>query len=659
MSRSVAPTSRIALFRRANPALLCWAGLFAVALAVFATASVLRLGDLSPRFSESFLAYGLLPRGAFALLAGAALGLSGALLQRVLRNPAADASTLGIGSGAQLALGAATLFFPALLAEGRFLVAFLGGSGALLVVLALARLREYDPVTTVLCGLVVSLVCGALSATLILYGGDYMLSLHLWGGGTISQSGWRDSSLLFGALIAAILAALLLSRPLTLLGLSDESARGLGAGVGLVRLSVIAIATGLAATVTAAVGIIGFIGLMAANLARLSGARTVNAQLLAAPLMGAVLLFATDAAVLLFETLTTTSLATGAVTALLGGPLLLWLLPRLAHRAGPALSVPVRDIAHRRLALALLLAAIPAAFVLSLVLKPAMDGILLDLAAIEALSPLRWPRLLAGASAGAMLALAGTLLQRLTGNPVASPEVLGISSGAGLGLAVLLLFAPFAGTGPAFAATFAGSLLSLAAILVFARAAGLGPERLLLGGIAVASLAGAGVTLVMARGGPEASRLLDWMSGSTARVGPGLALAEAAILLVLLPLALLAHRWLSLLALGTPTARGLGLSPERAGSALITLAAVLTAAATLAVGPLSFVGLMAPHLARVAGFRRPADQLLAAPLIGALLMIVTDTAARSLAFPYQLPTGLFAALLGGPYLVVMISRQRR
>lgn len=636
-----------------------WALLFVAALAVFGLAARASIQSLAPGFAESFLAFGLLPRGVFALLGGAALGLAGALLQRSLRNPAADPSTLGVSAGAQLALGAATLFAPVLVAEAASLVAFVGGAGALTIVLILARARDWDPVTMILCGLVVSLVCGALSATLILAGGDYMMSLYLWGGGALAQSGWRNDLALAGLVAFAGLAASLLRRPLGLIGLSDETARGLGVSTSVIRLAAVVLAMVLATTVTAFVGIIGFVGLMAANLARLSGARTAGAQLVAAPLVGAVLLFATDAVVLALEAGFGTSIATGAVTALVGGPLLLFLLPRLPKRTVSPMPMHFRRLAQPRplligLALLTLLAGLA-----SLLLAPDGAGFLPDLRSIEAVLPLRWPRLLAGVSAGAMLAVAGVILQRFTANSIASPEVLGISSGAGLGLALLLVAVPFAGLGAMLLATALGALLALAAILVFARAAGLGPERLLLGGIAVASLAGAGVTLVMARGGPEAARLLDWMSGSTLRVTPQLALGEAASAILLAPLALLAHRWLSVLSLGQVTARGLGLSPARAGTLLVTLAAVLTAAATLAVGPLSFVGLMAPHLARSIGFARPREQVVGAALLGALLMALTDTAARSLAFPYQLPTGLFAALLGGPYLVAMVIRKPR
>ncbi|MBO0905857.1 Fe(3+)-hydroxamate ABC transporter permease FhuB [Jiella sonneratiae] len=634
-----------------------WLALFAASLAVFALAAKSATVGLAPGFSETFLIAGLLPRGVFALLGGAALGLAGALLQQALRNPAADPSTLGIGAGAQLALGIATLLAPALLAGAKVLVAFAGGAAALALVLILSRRRNYDPVTMILCGLVVSLVASSLSATLILAGGDYMMSLYLWGGGALDQSGWRSDAAIGLMLGVAAPAVFLMRRPLAILSLSDESARGVGVATGAIRLAAAVLATVLATGVIASVGIVGFVGLAAANLARLSGARSASARLVAAPLIGAVLLFATDAAVLALQQLAGTTIPTGAVTALLGGPVLLWLLPRLPHRSVSTLPAPARRIRAVSLGLAALAAATAAATLVSLYLAPDGRAFLSSADLAETLMPLRWPRLVSGAAAGALLGAAGTILQRVTANPIASPEVLGISTGAGLGLAALLVIDPLAGSGPTFAAAAGGSLAALAAILAFAHAARLGPERLILGGIAVASLAGAGVTLVLSRGGPEATRLLDWMSGSTLRVTPGVAVAEALLAIVLVPLALFGHRWLAILQLGEATAIGLGISPQRAGGLLVALAAVATAAATLAVGPLSFVGLMAPHLARTVGFSRPRDQLAASALVGALLMIVTDTAARSLAFPYQLPTGLVAALVGGAYLVALVRRK--
>ncbi|KAB0677705.1 Fe(3+)-hydroxamate ABC transporter permease FhuB [Aureimonas leprariae] len=604
----------------------------------------------------------VLPRGAVALLAGAALGLAGALLQRVLRNPIADSSTLGVAAGAQLAMVLATVYAPVLMERAREPTAFAGGAAALLLILALSRRRDFEPVTVALCGMLVSLVAASLSATVILANGDYMMSLFIWGGGSLEQLGWDVSFTLGLRLLAGGLVAAALIRPLTLLGFEDERARSLGLGVAGMRLLLLGLAVVLSTSVVAYVGVIGFVGLAAPNLARLAGARTPKAVLLAAPLVGALLLLLTDGAVQALSFGGTEILPTGAATALIGGPILLWMLPRLhaVSRAPTAPAASPRRQRAPRLVLAGLALALLLVSTLALLFGPGPDAWQLATgAAFDLVAPWRWPRILAAASAGVMLSAAGFALQRVSGNPLASPEVLGVSSGSGLGLAAVLLLLPDAGIEARTLGAAAGAGVALAVVLGLAARRNFGPERLLLGGIAIGSLSGAAVTTVIARGGPEGAELLNWLSGSTQRLGPADALTAAALAVLLAaPLPFLS-RWLALLPLGPPFAGGLGLSPRLAGGTLALLAALLSAVASLTVGPLSFVGLMAPHMARLAGFARPAGQFAASVLIGALLMVFADWMARTLTAPYQLPLGLFASLVGGPYMVWLLGRAPR
>lgn len=123
----------------------------------------------------------LMPRAAIALIAGAALGLSGALLQRVLRNPIADASTLGISAGAELAMTVALGFFPMMLGIPRELVAFVGGLVAVALVITLSWKRGLDPVTVALAGMMVSIVFSALSVAVVLARGEYAMSIYICG----------------------------------------------------------------------------------------------------------------------------------------------------------------------------------------------------------------------------------------------------------------------------------------------------------------------------------------------------------------------------------------------------------------------------------------------------------------------------------------------
>jgi iron complex transport system permease protein len=599
--------------------------------------------------SQVLFYYSTLPRLAMACLCGAALGLSGALLQRVLRNPIAEPSTLGISAGAQLALGAATLYAPGLLELSREGVALAGGLAAMLLVLALSWRQGLRPVSVVLAGLVVGLTCAALSATLIQLNGEYLISLFIWGGGSLSQQGWGGVLALAPRLVLAVVAAALLIRPLTVLGLDDTAARSLGVALHATRLGILLLSVWLAASVVSLVGIIGFVGLAAPVFARLAGARSP----LWSPVMGAALLLAADLLTGFVPIMGDDLIPTGAMTALLGGPMLLWMLPRLHALSGPTDRGSGAGTGGRRAARPWLLIAGLA------VALPLLCWIVLAAGArgdFWQLLPWRWPRLLAALAAGAMLAASGTVLQRLTGNPMASPEVLGISSGAGLGLAVLVLTVAAPGRLEQLGATTLGAAAALAVMLLLARRGGFAPERMLLAGVALAASCGAALTVIMSSGNPRAFQLLAWLTGSTYSVEAPDALLAAGFAVLPLLATPLAARWLEILPLGETAARSLGVAIAPVRLCLILLAAVLSAAATLIIGPLSFVGLMAPHLARLIGLQWPLSQLAGAALLGALLMGVSDWLSRTIAFPYQLPVGLFATLIGGPYLMWLLAR---
>lgn len=641
-----------------------WAGLAGTALGLFLIGALRQpqlAGDPETvrRLEDALFWHSLLPRAVTALLAGAALGLSGALLQRVLRNPIADPSTLGIASGAQLALTLALAFAPGLLAFSREAIAFAGGAGAVALVVALGWRRALDPVTVVIAGMTVALMAAAASAAVILARGDYVLYVFIWGAGSLHQQNWHAALVIGSRLALGAAAAALLLRPLAVLALDDAGARSLGVALAGTRVLVIAIAVGLAASVISEVGVIGFVGLAAPAFARLSGARTPAALLWRAPLMGALLLSLADGLVLATATRRGDLIPTGAMVGLLGGPLLLWLLPKVKPTAPPAL-VPAggaRRLPRPGWVLAAALLALAGLTGLALTLGPGPEG--WSLATGQLLSdlmPFRAPRVAAAACAGALLGSAGALMQRLTGNPLAGPEVLGVGAGAGVGLAVALLLFEAPDTGTLMAASALGALGALALILLIGAWTGFGPERLLLAGVALGAMCLAILAAVFAAGGWNTFRILTWLAGSTDRVG-----APEAMLLVALTAALLAPlpflgRWLDILPLGAPVSRALGLPLKQARLALALLAALMTACATFFVGPLSLAGLLAPHMARLLGFAGGRLFPLAAAVIGAGLLMLADFLGRTVAYPYQIPVGFFAALVGGPYLIWLLQR---
>lgn len=649
---------------RSDAAIALWGAAAALAAGLFAWTVDRHWPGVAPTegidLSRVILFESILPRAAVALLAGATLGLSGLLLQRVLRNPLAEPSTLGVSAGAQLAMAMATLHAPALMAFSVPLVAFGGGIAAVALILSLTWRRGLEPVSVVLAGMMVALTANAASGALILANGDYLFSLFIWGGGSLTQQGWGPSVSLALCLAVGLAASALLLRPLALLGLDDASARSLGMALNASRFLVILVAVWMATTVAAQVGVIGFIGLAAPVLATLSGGRSLRQRLVAAPLVGAILLWLTDGLVQALAGPGGERIPTGAATALLGGPLLIFLLPRLRMFEWPSLAA--RAPASRRAtkpwallttigALAVLVA------VAALLLGRGPDGWSVASGPLmDALIGLRWPRLVSAACSGAMLGAAGVVIQRVSANPLAGPEILGVGMGAGAGLALVLIAGASASLGWQLAGSALGAGVTLAVVLAMAARGGLGPERLLFAGIAINALCSAVLTAMIALGNQQSQILLRWLSGSTSSLGPAEAWLALAGALVLTPPLFLAARWLDLFPLGAPAAQALGLSVRRARLVLIGAAALLTALAALFVGPLSFVGLIAPHLARLLGLTKAAGHLAGAALLGALLMLASDWLARMAAFPYQLPVGLFAALLGGPYMVFLLAR---
>ncbi|MGM0984378.1 MAG: Fe(3+)-hydroxamate ABC transporter permease FhuB [Pseudomonadota bacterium] len=644
--------------RRHAPALVCLLpGLALLALVLGSLAEeglfdgLRALTTVTPTSAESLVRhYSWWPRLAMSLLAGGGLALAGVLMQQVLRNPLAAPTTLGVASGANLALMAATLLAPGLLLAGREWVALAGGGGAMALVFALTWRRGLSPTVVVLAGLVVNLYAGALGMVLLLFHQETLKGLLIWGAGSLAQNGWGDAAFLAPRLLLGGLAAWLLLRPLMVLELDDASARSLGVSLKHLRLAGLGLAVFLTGCVVSVVGVVGFIGLAAPNIVRLAGARRLGPRLVWSTLLGALLLATTDLLLQRFAGTLPTLLPTGATTAALGAPLLLWLIPRLRLEAGrppgTATALAPRHPAPGRLAAGLALGVL-AASLLALLLGQTAGGWFATVE--EAVLTWRWPRLLAAAASGVMLAIAGTLIQRLTANPMASPEVLGISGGSAIGLIAALFLLPAPGNLTLVTAGTLGALASLAVLVMLNRRSGFVPERLLLSGVAITALFDAVRAIVLAGGDPRGQQVIAWLSGSTYYVDP-LSAAVVASLAVVLGLAARPFaRWLDILPLGAATATALGVRVERARLALLLLVALLTACATLVVGPLSFIGLLAPHMARLAGFSRARAHLAGAALIGALLMVLADWLGRQLLFPAEIPAGLLASLLGGAY----------
>jgi len=532
----------------------------------------------------------------------------------------------------------------------------------MLVVFSLAWRRALSPSIVIVSGLVVNLYCGSFATVLLLMNQEELKGLMIWGAGSLVQSSWDDAIFLAPRLFAATIIAFCFVRPLSLLELSDESARSLGMSLAKLRIITLTLAVLLTAWVVSTVGVIGFIGLAAPAFVRLLGVRSFAHRITLSAILGALLLSVTDLLLQKLPGVLPMLIPTGAATAILGAPLLLWLLPRLQFKSQSQtqtlLSISGTSVSYlsAKHMLGLLFLSFVFLFAFSL-FGQQIDG-WTWLTGMHSWNLLEWriPRLVGAATGGLMLAVAGTVIQRLSGNPMASPEIMGVSSGAALGL-IIAIFSGFGATklGLYFGG-FVGAILTLGLLVLLNRRSGFQPERLLLTGVAITALMDGVQSFILAGGDPRSYQVLAWLSGSTYYVDVD-SLAMIVVFAVVLTItALSCSRWLDILPLGAEQSVALGINVNRARLILLTLVAVLTVIATLVVGPLSFVGLMAPHIARLFGFNNARSHILSAGMFGMILMLLADWLGRQLLYPQEIPAGLMASIIGGLYLMWGLRR---
>jgi iron complex transport system permease protein len=270
----------------------------------------------------------------------------------------------------------------------------------------------------------------------------------------------------------------------------------------------------------------------------------------------------------------------------------------------------------------------------------------------EKVVELRIPRVVLAVVIGVALGLAGALLQGVSRNPLASPDVIGVSQGAGLAATIVIVAgAPIAVLPPA---ALAGGLGAAAVVLAFGRG-----NRFVLAGIAVAVALKAVTEILIVGAAPiDGQRAQIWLIGTLAGWGYDEAFVVAVVVVALIPVLLWAGRALDTSALSDDVAKAIGVRVG-ARKLVMAIAGVLLAAfATAQVGAVDFVALAAPQIARqLAKAQRP--PLFCAALTGAVLTVVADTAARTVFAPTQLPVGVLTAALGGPYLIWLLVGRKR
>ncbi|MDF1508817.1 iron ABC transporter permease [Robertmurraya sp. DFI.2.37] len=273
---------------------------------------------------------------------------------------------------------------------------------------------------------------------------------------------------------------------------------------------------------------------------------------------------------------------------------------------------------------------------------------------------LRLPRIIVAMLAGASLSVAGSILQGIIRNPLASPDIIGISGGGSLAaIAYITLLSGKASIHFLPIAAFCGAGLISLLIYMLAWKKGISPVRLILIGIGISAITGA-LTMLMITLSPNASasQAYIWMTGSIYGSSWVNVLSLLPWSLVFIPLAFMYSRHLRLQELGDDVAAALGSSVQQQRAVLLVISVALAGSSVAVAGAVGFVGLIGPHLARKLTGASGGSLIVSSALTGSLIVLLADTLARTVFLPKDIPVGVFTAAVGAPFFIYLLFRNR-
>lgn len=602
-----------------------------------------------------------MPRALAAGLTGMAFALSGAVMQGITRNPLSDAGLLGINAGAGFFVALSAILFPAAPDIVKTCAAFAGAALAVFMVYGFgAGKHRSESFRFILAGAAVSALLTALSQAVSLAFG-IVKSLSFWSAGSLSGVTWQSLKMLSPVILSAGALGLLLSSRLSALALGEDSAASLGVNVRTVRLFGMLVVLLLAGASVSLVGGIAFIGLIVPHISRLLVGGDYRRLVPVSALMGGVVLVLSDIAARMINAPFDTPV--GALVSILGVPVFLRLL---SGRRAWSYEKKTRQLLILNGLLILIVAAailsvnsgyarIPFSTAVHSIFQPHMEGTSVVVAQF------RIPRIVLAVLCGMGLALAGCVMQTVTGNPLADPGILGINAGAGFAVMLFLTFFPALhirtmAYQPIFA--IAGGLCTTGLLYLFAKRNGkLLPIYFLLGGIGLASLFSSFMLIMAANMDNSSYQLVArWLAGNIWGTSWHQVLALLPYMLILVPFLLTKSNILDILLLGENTAISLGIAVERELRLLLIASVALTSACVAVSGGIGFVGLVAPHMARKLIGGRHHALMPASMLLGALLLLLADTLGRSAFQPREIPVGIVISVLSAPYFLFLLRR---
>ncbi|TKX31685.1 iron ABC transporter permease [Campylobacter estrildidarum] len=615
---------------------------------IFLEFDFLKKYDQENLFSFVFINYNL-SRFFMCLLCGFLLAFSSLILRIVMQNPLASDTTLGVAPSASFAILIATLFFPDFLNISKVLIGFVGSFLILFLILVFMLKKHLNSTSVILLGLISGMIFGALSSLLMLFYPEESKAFLLFNSGYFTQNGFKDVIELFCYSSIALISLYFFIPYLKILNLGDELASSVGQNIFYVKFFALCLSAYFITLVVSFVGMISFLGLFASVFVEFFKIKNLRKEFLVCGFLGFFLLFGVDLFLQILQIIKGIDLPTGRVLALLGSPLLIFAVFKMLKETFSDDYIYISHCFKEKYIILGLFVLVLVLFFLNLYFD---FSTLSFKEMLNEILALRLNKLVILFLCGVLLALVGFILQRLSFNPMASPEMLGINSGASLGVLLALYF--FSKHIQIFA--IIGALLVLCFLFFLSIKFNINMQKIILIGIAIMFFVDALGKIFLASGDFKAYTFLAYTQAGLINIDKNLSLSLLIYTGIFLCCLYILYPSLKIFSLGENCALSVGLNITKVRIVFLILSAFACALSALCIGPFSFVGLLAPHIMRLLGIKKLYNQLLSTALIGICLMFLAYFISKIALFAYEIPLGIVATLLGSIYFIFAIKK---
>lgn len=594
----------------------------------------------------------ILSRIGVCFICGVLLSLASLLLRKIMHNILVSDTTLGVSSASGFFLLLASLFFPFFYENFKIIIAFIGAIIILIPIFVLGYKKRFNNVSIILLGLISSLFFSALISLFILLYPEESKTFLFYNSGYFTQNGLKDFFQIAFFSSIGFVFLYFFSASFKVLTLGDIVAKSLGVNVILSKIITLALSAYFIALVISFVGSIAFLGLFASILIHQFKFDDIKKEFLFCSLIGGFSLLNIDLILQLLQLLKDINLPTGSVVSFLGVPLLIYIIFKKIKiypnnndfLDGNYFFVSKYILFGIGFILLVLI------FIVNLYFD--FSNLSINFIISKEIIDLRFYKLIILACSGALMAIVGFILQRLSFNTMASSEFLGINSGASLGVLFALWFAPFF----IWPLALIGALIVLFLLIFLCFVKKINIQKIILLGVCIMFLTDSFFKLVLLSADVRVYSFLAFTQAGILNANSTNALIICIFTFVSFLIVPFFIRWLNALRLGEICAMSIGLDLFKIRIILLIFCALISVLIVLNTGPFSFVSLLAPHLANLFFVQNIKIKLFLAALIGALVMLLAEFLSKIFAFPYEIPLGIIATLLGSVYFIFMVRK---